>query len=188
VSEPTDAFEKTLAAIGRSLEGAGIPHALVGGLAVLVHGVARLTRDVDVLVLLDPDRTDELLDALGASFQALPEDPTAFVEETRVLPAEGPDGSRVDFIFAGLPFEEAAIARAREESLGGVQVKVCTAEDLIVMKIVSDRPRDREDVEGIVKKAGPGLDRDRLDPLIAGIAQDLERPDILTFWRSLTTG
>ena len=48
-----------------------------------------------------------------------------------------------DLIFGALPFEETAIRRARVMSVAGERVRVCAPEDLIVLKIVSDRARDR---------------------------------------------
>jgi len=92
-------------------------------------------------------------------------------------------GFRVDVIFGSLPFERAAIRRARLMSVAGQRVRICTAEDLIITKIVSDRPRDREDVAGIIRTQGVGLDRGYLDPLIEGLAAELGRPDLLDFYR-----
>ena len=45
------------------------------------------------------------------------------------------------------------------------------------------RPRDREDVAGIIRTQGVGLDRSYLDPLIEGLAADMGRPDLLDFYR-----
>ncbi|MHC4472502.1 MAG: nucleotidyl transferase AbiEii/AbiGii toxin family protein [Planctomycetota bacterium] len=167
---------------------ASIPYMLVGGLAVLVHGDPRLTRDIDVTISLAPAETLRLVEALGTGFRPLAPDPPTFVEETRVLPVEGPDGTRADVIFAGLPFEEDAIRRARVERLGGLEVRVCTPEDLIVHKIVSERSKDREDVAGILARSGPRMDLGRLDRLIESLARELEHPTMLAFWRGLREG
>lgn len=43
----------------------------------------------------------------------------------------------------------------------GVEVTFCTAEDLILLKIISMRDRDRSDVQGIVRRLLPQLDLDR---------------------------
>jgi hypothetical protein len=186
VTEP-DArpFERTLAALAAALDGAGIPYMVIGGVAVLVHGVPRLTRDIDVTVLLPVSDVARLREALGPGFATLVDDPESFVEETRVLPVRAADGTRVDLIFAGLPFEEEAIGRAKPEELGSATVKVCAPEDLILHKILSSRPRDLEDVEGIVRARGDTLDRERLDRVIRALAVDLESPEILDFWRGL---
>jgi hypothetical protein len=187
VADPlTELFETTLTKLHSCLTAAGIPYMVVGGVAVLVHGVPRVTRDIDVTVQATPERAGAVLDALPG-FRSLVEDPAAFAAETRALPVEGPDGTRVDLIFASLPFEEDAIERAREETLGTARVRVCAPEDLIVMKIISERPRDIEDVAGIVASNVTSIDRARLDPLIVGLALDLERPEILEAWRRITS-
>ena len=38
------------------------------------------------------------------------------------------------------------------------KIPVATSEDLILMKIVAGRPRDQDDVRGIVARSGKGLD------------------------------
>ncbi|MEN8148556.1 MAG: nucleotidyl transferase AbiEii/AbiGii toxin family protein [Planctomycetota bacterium] len=181
-------FEKTLSRLAAAFDRDSIPYMLVGGLAVLVHGIPRLTRDIDVTVLLDPSGVARLIAALGREFGVLVADPESFAAETRVLPMEGPDGTRVDVIFAGLPFEEAAIGRARPERLGAVEVRVCTAEDLILHKIVSERAKDREDVAGILRTRGADLDLAELDRTIEALAADLEHPEMLEAWRRLRAG
>jgi len=158
---------------------------LIGGMAVLVHGVPRLTRDIDVTISLPLPELPRLRDALRAEFRLLVEEPREFIEETRVLPVEGPDGTRVDIVFAGLPFEEDAIRRAEFQRLGTQRVRVCTPADLILHKIVSTRTRDREDVAGILSRSGPSMDLEGLDATISALALDLELPEILEFWLGL---
>lgn len=46
----------------RALQDAGIPHALIGGMAVCLHGYRRNTVDVDLLV--EPEDADRIRDAL----------------------------------------------------------------------------------------------------------------------------
>jgi hypothetical protein len=187
VAERPD-FARTLEALVAALDRARLPHMLVGGLAVLVRGVPRLTRDVDVVVACPIGEVDRLVRALAPGFCPRVADPRSFAEETMVVPFLGADGTPVDVILAGLPFEHEAIARARREVMGGVEVKVATAEDLILMKIVSERLKDREDVAGLLRARRRELDLDRLDRTIAALAGDLEEPEILAFWRGLRTG
>jgi hypothetical protein len=184
VTERLD-FRRTLGDLARALARAGVPYMVIGGLAVLVRGVPRLTRDVDVVVGCPPAEVGRLVRALRPEFEPLVEDPEAFAADTMVVPVAGVDGTRVDIILAGLPFEHDAIARAKPEVLGGVTIRVCTAEDLILMKIVSDRPKDREDVAGLLRARAGEMDLPMLDRIVAGIAADLEDDGILESWRRL---
>ncbi len=104
-------------------------------------------------------------------------DPRAFMEETRVLPLEV-DGTRVDLIFGQLPYERRAIERAAAVTLAGKTVKVCTPEDLILHKILAERPKDEEDLKGLARRLGGKLDRAYLDPLVRSLAGQLDRPDL----------
>ena len=90
---------------------------------------------------------------------------------------------RIDLIFAKLPYEEAAIRRAKVKRLRGVAIRICAPEDLIVHKIISDRVRDQEDVRGIINRMGRRLNRRYLDPLIRELSEALGKPAILSFYR-----
>jgi hypothetical protein len=171
-----------------ALDRARIDYMLVGGLAVVAHGVARLTRDVDVTIALRPDRADALVAALAPRFRPLPGDPVRFARETHVLPFEALDGTRVDANFAVLPFQEEAIGRATLRRLGPVEARFCGLEDLILHKLAADRPRDREDVRALVALDPGRLDRRRLDGDVHRLASALERPEIEAFYAGLLAG
>ena len=51
--EEKSAVHQTLRKITRRLEGLGIPYAVVGGMALFLHGFRRFTEAVDLLVTLD---------------------------------------------------------------------------------------------------------------------------------------
>jgi hypothetical protein len=59
------------------------------------------------------------------------------------------DGIRIDVIFALLSFERDAVHRATRVLFGDRDVRVVTPEDLLLMKIISDRPRDLADAEAL---------------------------------------
>ena len=58
-----------------------------------------------------------------------------------------------------MPFEERAIARASDYQIAPATViRMCSAEDLIVLKVFADRPQDWLDVAGIVGRQGERLE------------------------------
>lgn len=164
----------------RFLTERGIPYAIIGGLAAQRWGEPRFTRDVDLTILLTPGAEAAALRELVATFPGRLPDAVAFALEHRVLLVTVPEGCEAD-ISLGLPgFEEQVIARAAPYDLGeGRQVRLCSAEDLVVYKAVAGRPRDLEDIEGIVARQGRALDvayiRSRLRGL-ADLASDPEMP------------
>jgi hypothetical protein len=159
VREPTE-LERLLAALTTELGRVGLPFMLIGGQAVLVHGAIRITEDVDATLAADPGRLASVLEACAAlGLVPIPKDVEPFVAETFVLPARhAGTGVRVDFIFSSTTYERQAIARAGTMDLAGTPVPFAAAEDLIIHKLFAARPRDLEDVRGVVLRKGDALD------------------------------
>ncbi len=64
--DEANSVHKTLRAITRRLTELGIPHAVVGGLAMFAHGYRRFTEDVDLVVTRDGmNQIIEKLEGLG---------------------------------------------------------------------------------------------------------------------------
>jgi Nucleotidyltransferase of unknown function (DUF6036) len=175
-----NAQERALQALCLALDDARLPYMLVGGQANAVWGEPRATLDIDVTVWAEgrPNAVSQLT----VRFRALVAEPETFVRETRVLPLESADGVRIDVIFGMLPFEEEAIKRARPIRVAAMEVRVCTPEDLILMKILSDRERDIADARGVALRRMDDLDLEYLEPRIEELATLLERPEIRTRW------
>jgi len=180
--------EQALVRLARQLSDLEVGYMVIGGLANAVWGEPRATLDIDVTVAAQTADCDRLIEGLASHFTPLVADPSGFVEATHVLPLESRTGIRVDLIFGLLPFERDAIARATGVMVQGVEVSFCTAEDLILLKIISTRERDRSDVQGIVRRLLPQLDLGYLEPRIEEMAQLLERPEILEDWGRWKSG
>jgi hypothetical protein len=147
-------FQALLANLARVLDGAGIPYMVIGGQAVLVHGEPRLTRDIDVTLGVNSSTFARIL-ALGSSIGLSPSvsDVERFVQRTNVLPLSSEStGIRVDLIFSFTPYEAQAIERAISIPILDIPVRFATAEDLIIHKLVAGRPRDFEDMRGILSR------------------------------------
>ena len=174
-------FAELLARLGRGLDAAGLPYMVIGGQAVLLHGEPRLTRDVDVTLGAGLERLDDLLRALTPMGLRPLVDPADFTRRTLVLPCEDPaTGLRVDFILSFTPYEHAAIARALAVTVGGATVRFATAEDLVVHKILAGRPRDLEDVRGVLRKT-PGLEAGRVRAALGEIGEAVAEPLVERF-------
>jgi hypothetical protein len=169
------------------LESLDIEYAIVGGIANAIWGEPRATIDVDVTVSVSEEDLPRTVPAIAARLRPAVSDPVAFVQATRVLPLDTADGVRVDVIFALLPFELDAIRRARTVFIADRTVQVVTPEDLVLMKIISERPRDIADAEAIVRRHSRELDSGYLEPRIRELAAALEREDIIDRWRQWTT-
>ena len=159
-SRPTPDFEELIAAVARELDARDIPFMLIGGQAVLLHGEPRLTADVDITLGVPPASLPVVSSAAhAAGLSILPEDPQTFVRDTFVLPVAQPKtGIRVDLIFSTTEYESQAIGRAVRTTVGGWDVPFASAEDLLLHKLFAGRPRDLEDVAGVVRRKGEQID------------------------------
>jgi hypothetical protein len=179
---PSTAPADLIAALAEALAAAGARWYLFGAQAALIWGRPRLTADVDVTVRLDPEDPDALVRTLERHGFRLRVDPADdFVRRTRVLPfVFTPNGLPVDVVLAGPGIEELFLSRAVPVRLGSVTVPVISPEDLIVTKILAGRPKDVEDVRGILFERLPQLDltaiRSTLGLLEAALSQSDLQP------------
>ena len=135
-------------------DGIEIPYMIIGGQATLLYGEPRLTLDIDLTLGVGPERLSDVLRGIqNEGWQVLVEDTESFVRDTLVLPCLDTESNiRIDCIFSFSPYESEAIARAVEIDIDGTMVKYASPEDLVIHKIVAGRPRDLEDVRGVLLK------------------------------------
>jgi predicted nucleotidyltransferase len=154
---------RSIEAIVRALNAAQVQYLIVGGLAVNAHGYVRLTRDVDIVLHLEPVNAATGLKALlRAGWQlAIPEKPEAFADAaTRerwrkernmiVLKLWSDEHQRTPIdIFVYEPFDF-AVEYARADWLDicpGVTAPVVRLAALLKMKREAGRPQDELDIK-----------------------------------------
>lgn len=162
------------------LKAGKVPGVVIGGLAASLLGRPRLTRDVDVLVLVDEGHWAKfMVTGERHGFRVRRGDALAFAQETRVLLVRHREsGMDVDVVFGWLPFEKQAVARATWTELGGIQMPLPRPEDLIIMKAVAHRPQDLADIEAILA-SHPKLNLRRVRRWGQEFADALTMPEIL---------
>lgn len=155
-----DALFTSLAQLQSALDQAEIGSALIGGVAVAVWGEPRLTRDVDVKVAISREEASRLLSLLSSDYESAYGKPEEVAHQMGMIFLRDALGTRIDLLLADMPFDRMAIQRARNVTVAPeVVARLCTPEDLIIYKMLSTRPRDLEDVKGIVRRQGVALDR-----------------------------
>ncbi len=173
---------EVLRALAHVLRGLDLRWYLFGAQAVVIWGRPRMTADIDVTVALEPHASSALVDAMsGAGFVLrIATDVEAFVARTRVLPfLHEPSRIPVDVVLAGPGLEQEFIARAEPVDLGGLEVPVLSAEDLVTTKILAGRPKDIDDVAGILRERGKRLDLERIRATLRLIEEALGQSDLL---------
>jgi len=151
-----------------------------GAQASIIWGRPRLTADVDITVRLEPEEPERLVRALEATgFSLRVSDAGDFVRRTRVLPFMHADsGLPVDIVLAGPGLEELFLSRAVAVPMGGVVVPVISAEDLIATKILAGRPKDLDDVRGILHERLLALDLELIRSTLALLEDALGQSDL----------
>ncbi len=179
------ALEATVANLAKFFADNQTPYMVIGGIANLFWGDPRTTIDIDATVWVTDQNLETIIDKATATFKSRVENPLGFAKERRVLPLEDKTGMRIDIIFGALPYEEHAIKRAVTRTVGNATVKLCAVEDLIVHKIISQRNKDRSDLEGIFRRSGRSIDRAYLEPILQSLAKELDKPEIWDDYQAL---
>jgi hypothetical protein len=88
-------------------------------------------------------------------------------------------GIGIDISLGAFPFEEIMIARSgSQEFLRGISLRICTAEDLIVLKAFADRLKDWADVEGVIA-AQKDLNWEYIFEQLEPLVELKEEPEII---------
>lgn len=141
-----------------------IRYVLVGGLAVNLHGVPRLTADLDIVLALDPDNTKSfvaLMEDLGYRPRvaadprglAHQETRTKWIEERgmQVFTFWHPQSPFADvdvLISLSVSFDELWAGRC-EKRLGETRVQIAGIPHLKTLKQVAGRKQDLADIEAL---------------------------------------
>jgi hypothetical protein len=155
-----------IAELLQSLVDAQVQYVLVGGLAVQLHGFLRATFDVDLVLAMNdenlarfitvakrygltpgiPVPIDSLRDAAQIDQWHREKGMLAFSLRE---PQTG--GSVVDILVRPDVSFEKLPANAVEGKLFGRQVSIASIDDLLAMKRIANRPKDRLDIEALEK-------------------------------------
>ena len=172
-------FEIVLLELADAFERERIGYMVIGGLAVGVWGVQRLTKDADIAVAIDPNDAGELLETLAPQIDWILPNAAELAVETGIIRFRHRSRIAVDLGVSLNPYLVGAIERAVDVDVAGRPVKFCSAEDLILHKLLADRDQDRIDIKGIIRRQKKDLDRKQLDVLVRQLAEATTRPEIL---------
>ncbi len=176
---PTPDLRCAAQAVLSTLDAARIPACLIGGMVISRWGQPRATTDADISVLAPYGEEGRVLDLLLSGFEPRRVDARAFALAHRVL-LISTAGVGIDAALAGSPFEIEALEKATPWKLGeSVILRTCSAEHLIVYKLVAARPQDLIDMVGIVRRQGTRLDVDLIRRWGREFAELKEDPDLL---------
>ncbi len=162
------------------------PACIIGGLAVQRWGEPRLTQDVDVAVLVEPGHEGRFVDEVLATFAGRRPDAREFALTHGVLLVRSTGGVALDLALGTSQFEAQVISRASSWGMEpGVNVATCSAEDLIIYKLLARRPRDLGDVESVVARQWGRLDESYLHESLSAFGELVPDVDLVGTLRAV---
>ncbi|KAB2896289.1 MAG: nucleotidyl transferase AbiEii/AbiGii toxin family protein [Kofleriaceae bacterium] len=172
-----------LADLARAFAAAHVRWYVFGAQAVAAAGVPRFTADIDVTVELPRTGVRELLSVLASHGFAMRDvgDVTTFIAETRVVPVDHVASQMpVDIVLAGPGLEEEMLQRVRVHRIGGRQIPFIDTADLVALKMLAGRPKDLEDVRGLVRARPASLSLEVARSRVGDLAAMVDDSTLLT--------
>lgn len=158
----------------------GIRFCFIGGIAVQHWGEPRMTNDLDATVAGEFGSERQLATRLLRGLHPRIEDAIEFAKVNRVLLMRDSRGVPIDASLAAMPYELGVIERSAQELVRpGISIRLCNASDLVIMKAFANRPRDWQDIRGILIRSGARLDRNRIRAELSILADLKEEPEIM---------
>jgi predicted nucleotidyltransferase len=140
----------------------GVRACIIGGVARNIWAEPRATQDVDIIVdAADANAVLPAAAAVGLVYVDKEVDALAKSAMTRLrLPEELAGEIRLDVIARSHEFYGRVLDRSVVIDALGVQLRVASVEDVIVLKTLADRSVDRGDIAAMIAAASAGLDRE----------------------------
>jgi predicted nucleotidyltransferase len=138
------------ASILEDLNDAGVRYVLIGGIALIRHGVVRATRDIDAVFDPDPANVSRIRslvskwDATRPDGSPIPEDGISAERSIHLSTSMG-DLDLVSEAASGFSFKD-LLSRAETRKVDGVEAPICSLADLVAMKRAVGRERDLADL------------------------------------------
>lgn len=138
-----------------------LAYAVMGGIAVRYYGIPRPTYDLDFTIAIPRESLPTLYEALESDGFSVPEpfrggwcDLVSGMPIVKIKLYVAGKAIDVDVFLAESRFQQSIMARKQRATIFGVSCDVVTAEDLILLKLVANRPRDLVDIDDVLFTQG----------------------------------
>ena len=172
-------FPEILKSVCTYLNENEIDYVIVGGVAVMYHGVPRTTVDIDFIVQMEDQQITPFIDFLNSKgFTASETDLRAAFEENSHSTSFFKDTLlRLDIQGVNSEFDRQTLERGISVNLFDTPIRIGSAEDTLVNKILFQGEQDLRDALGIFTRNHENLDFDyiRSTSLLLGILEVMEQ-------------
>lgn len=171
MSATDPSLDERVVLVAQALSGANLPFAFGGALALAYYAEPRATIDIDVNVFVGVEKVARLLAVLG------PLDIKVDGDVSRKLRDEGQGRLRwdrylLDVFLSTHRFHEMCADRIRRVPFGDREIPILSAEDLLIFKLLFDRPKDWIDIEQILFAQAGEFDIGYVDLWLAELIDD----------------
>jgi hypothetical protein len=124
-----------------------VEYILIGGFAVILHGLPRLTQDIDILIKNDEKNIDKLRNALYSIFKddSIGEITIEELSKYSVIRYGTPNGFYIDILVMVGKGKNYEMVDFETIKINNVSVNVATIESLYDLKRDTIRPEDKKD-------------------------------------------
>ena len=169
-----------------TIESLGIPHMIVGSIASMRYGEARLTLDIDIVADIEPHLVEPLCAAFSDPefYVSLPAAQDAVRQRKQFNVIHSKSGLKIDFMVArDDEWGRSQLARRRRiELTPGQQAFVAAPEDVILGKLQYYREGQSDkhlrDIAAMLHVSGDQIDRDDVSRWAAKL-------DVLDIWQAI---
>ncbi len=135
-----------------------LQYVVMGGLAVRVHGIPRPTFDVDLELTVNQGQLESFFDQASELGYTIAEPfRSGWRDEVGGMPVvkmrtylQADRGIDVDVFLNETPFQHSVMERREQFEIESKRLNFVTAEDLVPLKLLANRPRDLSDVADIL--------------------------------------
>ena len=146
---PLEGLAAKVLAVHELLESMRVPHQFGGAIALAWYRRPRATIDIDLNIGLPPEQAAPVLGALEQLGVTVGPEGRALIErdgQARLLWGS----TYLDVFFSTTDFHLELDARQRLVQFGPDVIPIMAPEDLVVCKVVFDRPKDWVDIQAII--------------------------------------
>jgi Nucleotidyl transferase AbiEii toxin, Type IV TA system len=183
-------FGLALHALSEALAAGKTPVVIIGGIALNANGVTRSTADIDATIPGADLDLAGLLRTLKAH-AIVPRIPNAraFARTNQVLLLRhAPTRINLDVSLAWISFELEAIARGQRMTFATARIRVARPEDLVIYKLIANRPRDLGDLENLLLLHRREIDLARVRTVLRSLTEHLDGQDRLAVLDEILAG
>lgn len=147
---------RTLEVVSKAFEELRVHYAVMGGIAVRAHGLPRPTYDVDFVISVQQDQLEQIFERLDELGFRIPEiyrqgwvDRVAEMPLVKVETYIDGRAVAVDIFLAETSFLQSVMSRTQHAIVEGLELTLVSVEDLILLKVLANRLRDRADIADV---------------------------------------